>query len=260
MELGSGTRVLVTGASRGIGQALVRAFAARGCTLGLVSRSREELEQLAGSLPEDGHQVLPADVGDAGSVRNAVESFGDLDVLVANAGVAHYRKFQDLPVEKAEQMTRVNWLGTLYSVDAALPRMIERGRGHIVIVSSGAGFRAFPQASVYGATKAAQRAFSDALRHELAGTGVSVTTVFPGEIRSQLHAHEKDQMPAWYRADDAVDPDELVKRVLEAVERDRRSVIYPPIVGLLRVMHGLSPRASDAILRRLRGRTAAPRS
>src|SRR3954468_17643083 len=134
MDLGSGTRVLVTGASRGIGEALVRAFAARGCTLGLVSRSREELEALAGSLPGDGHQALPADVGDAGSVRGAIESFGDLDVLVANAGIAHYRKFQDLPLEKAEQMTRVNWLGTLYSVDAALPGMIARGRGHVAIV------------------------------------------------------------------------------------------------------------------------------
>src|SRR4051794_11152859 len=195
MDLGTGTRVLVTGASRGIGEALVRAFAARGCTLGLVSRSQEELDELAGSLPGQGHQALAADVGDADSVRAAIESFGDLDVLVANAGIAHYRNFQDLPLEKAEQMTRVNWLGTLYSVDAALPGMIERRRGHIAIVSSGAGFRSFPQASVYGATKAAQRAFSDALRHELAGTGVSVTTVFPGEIRSQLHATRRTRCP-----------------------------------------------------------------
>src|SRR3954468_13252728 len=260
MDLGTGTRVLVTGASRGIGEALVRAFAARGCTLGLVSRSQGEPDELAGSLPGQGHQALAADVGDADSVRAAIESFGDLDVLVANAGIAHYRNFQELPLEKAEQMTRVNWLGTLYSVDAALPGMIERRRGHVAIDSSGAGFRAFPQASVYGATKAAQRAFADALRHELDGTGVSVTTVFPGEIRSQLHAHEKDHMPAWYRSDDAADPDELAKRVVEAVEHDRRFVQYPPIVGLLRVVNGLSPRLSDLMLRTLRGRSAAPRA
>jgi short-subunit dehydrogenase len=260
MELGSGTRVLVTGASRGIGESLVRAFAARGCSLGLVSRSEEELRALADTLPGNGHEVLVADTGDSESIRGAIERFGDLDVLVANAGIAHYRRFQDLPLERAEQMTRVNWLGTLYSVDAALPGMIERGRGHLVVISSGAGFRAFPQASVYGATKAAQRAFADALRHELAGTRVSVTTVFPGEIRSQLHAHERDQMPDWYHADDAADPDELAKRVVEAVERDRRAVMYPRIVGLLRVMHGISPRLSDAILRTLRGRSAAPRS
>src|SRR3954453_4925721 len=232
MDLGTGTRVLVTGASRGIGEALVRAFAARGCTLGLVSRSQEELDELAGSLPGQGHQALAADVGDADSVRAAIESFGDLEVLVANAGIAHYRNFQDLPLEKAEQMTRVNWLGTLYRVDAALPGMIERGRGHIAIVSSGAGFRAFPQASVYGATKAAQRAFADALRHELDRTGVSVTTVFPGEIRSQLHAHEKDQIPAWSRSDDAADPDVLAKRVVGALEHAPRFVQYPRVLPL----------------------------
>jgi short-subunit dehydrogenase len=259
MDLGSGTRVLVTGASRGIGESLARAFAARGCTLGLVSRSEDQLRALAESLPGDGHEALAADVADRESVGAAIERFGELDVLVANAGIAHYSSFQDLPLERAEQMTRVNWLGTLYTVDAALPGMLERGRGHVVVLSSGAGFRAFPQASVYGATKAAQRAFADALRHELAGTGVSVTTVFPGEIRSQLHAHERDRMPDWYRSDDAADPDELAKRVVDGVERDRRAVVYPPIVRVLGVVHGISPRLSDFMLRTLRGRSAAPR-
>src|SRR5919201_1083698 len=260
MELGSGTRVLITGASRGIGESLARAFAARGCTLGLVSRSEDELKALAESLPGDRHEALPADVGDRESVGTAIDRFGELDVLVANAGIAHNKPFQELPLERAEQMTRVNWLGTLYSVDAALPGMLERGRGQVVIVSSGAGFRAFPQASVYGATKAAQRAFAEALRHELAGTGVSVTTVFPGEIRSQLHAHERQEMPDWYHADDAADPDELAKRVVEAVERDRRAGHLTPTVGVFRVVHGIPPRVSDVVLRTLRGRSAAPRT
>jgi short-subunit dehydrogenase len=227
--------------------------------LGLVARSENDLQQLAESLPGEGHQALAADVGDRESVGAVVERFGDVEVLVANAGIAHYRPFQELPLEHAEQMTRVNWIGTLTAIDAVLPGMLRRGSGHLVVVSSGAGFRAFPRASVYGATKAAQRAFADALRHELAGTGVSVTTVFPGEIRSHLHAHERGEMPAWYRSDDAADPDELAARVVEAVERDRRAVHYPPIVRVLRVMHGISPRVSDTMLRTLRGRSAAPR-
>jgi short-subunit dehydrogenase len=259
MELRSGTRVLITGASRGIGESLARAFAARGCTLALVARSADELEALAGALPGDGHVALAADAADAGALVGAVERFGDLDVLVANAGVAHYLRFPELPLDRAEQMTRVNWLGTLYAVKAALPSMLERGRGQVVLVSSGAGFRAFPQASVYGATKAAQRMFGEALRHELAGTGVSVTVVYPGEIRTHLHDHEKERMPEWYDRERAADPDELARRVVLAVERDRRAVHYPPIVRLLRIMHGLSPRASDLVLRTLRGRTAAPR-
>jgi short-subunit dehydrogenase len=259
MEIRSGTRVLVTGASRGIGESIARAFAERGCTLGLLARSRSELEALAAALPGDGHVALPADAGDAGEVAAAIERFGELDVLVVNAGIAHYLKFPELPLERAEQMTRVNWLGTLYAVKAALPGMLERRRGQIVLVSSGAGYRAFPQASVYGATKAAQRAFGEALRHELDGTGVSVTLVYPGEIRTHLHDHEKEHMPTWYSREDLADPEELAKRVVDGVEHDRRAVHYPQVVELLRVMHGLSPRASDLVLRALRGRSAAPR-
>jgi short-subunit dehydrogenase len=167
MELGAGTRVLVTGASRGIGEAIARAFAARGCTLGLVARCRERLDQLAASLPGTGHRALEGDVGDAASIGGAVREFGKVDVLVANAGVTHYMPFAELPLEKAEEMDRVNWLGTLYTLKAALPGMLERRSGHIVVISSGGGVRGFPSAAVYNGTKAAQRGFAEALRHEL---------------------------------------------------------------------------------------------
>lgn len=259
MQLTNGTRVLVTGATRGIGRALARAFAERGCTVGLVARSEDELARLADELPGDGHVPLRADVGEREEIAAAVERFGRCDVLVANAGVARYLPFQDLPLEEAERMTRVNWLGTLYTVKAALAGMIERGGGQVVVISSGAGYRSFPRASIYGATKAAQRGFADALRHELDGTGVSVTTVFPGEIATDLHAHERDSMPGWYRDGDAARPEPLAERVVRAVERDSRDVHYPPIVRVLRVLHGISPGLSDAVLRRLRGRSVAPR-
>ena len=255
----SGTRVAITGASRGIGRALAEAFAARGSTMRLMARSSAELEELAGSLPGRGHAALPADVTDSEAVREALERFQPVDVLVANAGIAHYLPFPELPLERAEQMTRINWLGTLNAVKAVLPGMAERRRGHLVVVASGAALRSFPQASVYGATKAAQQAFAEALRHELAGTGVSLTTVYPGEIATHLHDHEKERMPAWYRSGGAARPEPLAERVVEAVERDRPAVYYPPVVRLLRLANGLSPALSDAILRRLRGPSAAPR-
>ena len=191
MDLGPRTRVLVTGASRGIGAAVADAFEQRGCTVARVSRT----------------SALSADVADANSIARAVESFEPIDVLVANAGIAHYLPFREMPLELAEELTRVNWLGTVYTVRAGLPGMLERRRGHIVIVSSGAGLRAFPHAAVYGATKAAQRGFAEALRHELDGTGVSVTTVYPGQIRTGLHDHEKERMPDWYRLERAAAPE-----------------------------------------------------
>jgi short-subunit dehydrogenase len=260
MQVEPGTRVLITGASRGIGEALARAFAARGATLGLVARSQGELEALARSLPGEDHVALPADVGDAGSVAAAVERFGRVDVLVANAGVAHYGPFHEQELELAERMTRVNWLGTLYTVKAALPRMLDRARGQIVIVSSGAGHRAFPFAAVYGATKAAQSGFAEALRHELSGSGVSVTTVYPGEIESHLHDHQLERLPDWNdREKNAAPPEPLAERVVAAVERDARSVHYPPAVAGLRVLQGISPRLADRVVRATRGKTAAPR-
>ena len=155
-------------------------------------------------------------------------------------------------------MTRVNWLGTVYTVRAALPRLVAQRSGHVVIVSSGAALRAFPQAAAYGATKAAQRAFAGALRHELAGTGVGVTTVFPGEIATRLHAHEEATMPAWYDGRRA-DPGELARLVLDAVEADRRDVVYPRQIRLLG-LDGIAPRAVDRLLARLRGSSAAPRA
>ncbi len=259
MELRAGIRVLVTGASRGIGEAIARAFAARGCTLGLVARAVEPLELLAASLPGHGHVALPGDVSEAPSIARAVREFGRVDVLVVNAGITHYMPFAELPLEKAEQMVRVNWLGTLYTVKAALPAMLELRRGHIVVVSSGGGVRGFPSAAVYNGTKAAQRAFAEALRHELHGTGVSVTTVYPGEVETSLHDHELDRMPDWYHLDRRSPAGPLGEKVVEAVEQDRREVFYPPIVRLLRVVNGVAPRAADVILRRMLGESAAPR-
>lgn len=263
MELGAGTRVLVTGASRGIGRALCEAFARRGCVVGLLSRSEEELRELAASLPSppDGaeHEVLVADVGESEEVSAAVDHFGEVDVVVANAGVADYARFVDMDLELVERMTRINWLGTVYTVRAALPGMLERRRGHLVVVSSGAALRSFPQAAAYGATKAAQRAFSEALWHELAGTDVDLTLVYPGEIATDIHAHERDSLPTWRTIAEEADPAKLAAEVVEAVENVERAVYYPPLVQALRGAHGLSPRLADVALRRLRGPTAAPR-
>ncbi|HST39243.1 MAG TPA: SDR family NAD(P)-dependent oxidoreductase, partial [Conexibacter sp.] len=249
MEVGSGTRALVTGASSGIGRALAHALAARGARLGLAARSAPELERLAAELPglAGSHHALPCDVAERAQVDAVVERFvaatGGIELVVANAGIAHYGPFRELAPERIERMTAVNWLGTVWTVRAALEPMVAAGRGHVVIVSSGAGQRAFPDAAVYGATKAAQRAFGEALRHELAGTGVSLTVAFPGEIATSLHDHEKARMPAWYHGDArAASPEALAAAILDAVTADRRTIAFPRLVGLLGVANGISPR------------------
>jgi short-subunit dehydrogenase len=242
VQIGPGTRVLVTGASRGIGAAVADSFAARGCEVGRVSRSGEPA----------------ADVADPDSIAAAISEFGTIDVLVANAGIAHYLPFKDMPLAMVEELTRVNWLGTVHTVRAALPGMLERRHGQIAIVSSGAGIRSFPNAAAYGATKFAQRGFGEALRHELKGTGVGVTMVYPGQIHSGLHDHERERMPAWYKPERTSPPEPLAEAVVAGVEKGSREVFYPRIVRLLRIVHGLQPGLADLMLRRIMDRSAAP--
>jgi short-subunit dehydrogenase len=257
-----GTKAIVTGASRGIGRALAVELAARGARLGLIARSKDGLEQLASELPGSEHLALAADVGRRAQVEHAVARFAKaadgLDLLIANAGVAHYGPFADLDVERAEEMVRVNVLGTIFTVRAGLPVLLHRARGHLVVLSSGAALRAFPWAAVYGGTKAFERGFAEALRHELSGTGVGLTIVYPGEVATDLHAHERDRMPDWYRSDEALPPAEVAAAIIEAITEDRRQVHVPGLVRALG-LNGLSPRLTDEILARLRGPSAAPR-
>jgi short-subunit dehydrogenase len=262
VRIGSGTRALVTGASRGIGRALAHVLAARGATVGLAARSVSDLQAVAAELP-GAHHVLVCDVALRESVLAAAEEFvaatGGIDLLIVNAGIAHYEPITTQPIEQIELMTEVNWLGTVYTVKAALGHMLAAGSGHIVVISSGAGLRSFPGAAAYSATKAAQRMFAEALRHELAGTGVSLTTVYPGEIATSLHAHQ-GVMPEWYRGGERAAPAAaLAERVVRAVERDSRDLYWKAPVRGMAVLQGISPRLADAALRRMRGTSAAPR-
>jgi len=261
MRVEPGTRALVTGASKGIGRATARALAGRGVRVGLVARGEQDLAALAADLSGD-PVILPADVSSresiAGAVQRFVEQAGGIELLVANAGLAHYGPFFDQPIEHAEEMVSVNVLGTIYSVAAALGPMRDRARGHIVVVSSGAGLRAFPWGAVYGATKAADRGFAEALRHELSGTGVSVTTVYPGEVESDLHSHQRDRLPDWRRDENTIPAEQVADAIVEAVESDRREAFVPPAVRALG-LNGLAPRVTDRLVAAMRGPAAAPR-
>ena len=265
MRIQHGTRAVVTGASRGIGQAVSSELAFRGARLGLIARGKEALEELAGELPansEAPHVTAVADVAKWGQTSRAIDRLakhlGGIDLLVANAGVLHYGPFAEQDLEQAEAMVNVNVFGTLYTVKAALPHMLEGRVGHIVILSSAAGLRSFPWGAVYGGTKAFDRGFAEALRHELAGTGISVTAVYPGEYGTTILEHQRDRLPAWRSNEDERPVSELVAAILKGVEEDARAVYAPPVVRVLG-LSGIAPRLTDQILTRIRGRSAAPR-
>jgi NADP-dependent 3-hydroxy acid dehydrogenase YdfG len=182
----AGQVAVITGSSRGIGRALARAGRAAGMRLVLSARGGEALSALAGELDGEGREVLalPGDVSDREYCRRLVgaaeERFGGIDVLINNAGLAVGGKIADTRPEDVETMVRVNFLGSYYCTRFALPGMIRRGRGHVVMMDSVAGIKYSPGGSIYSATKFALRSLAEALRNEVQEHNIKVTAIYPG--------------------------------------------------------------------------------
>jgi 3-oxoacyl-[acyl-carrier protein] reductase len=176
-----GKVAFVTGASRGIGAAVSRALAGQGVKVGLASRRGDDLGVGLG---------LRCDARDRGEVEAAVartvEEFGRLDICVANAGVGSYHPFLDTPVEHVEEMIELNLLGTIWTVRACLPHLLERGEGDVVTLASEAGRRGLPGEAVYCASKFGQVGFTRALDHEVREQGVRCTNVCPGGVATDF--------------------------------------------------------------------------
>jgi short-subunit dehydrogenase len=180
-----GAVVAVTGASAGIGRETALAFARQGAKLAVCARRLDRLEALAEAVQAVGSEclVMAVDVGEQEQVRRFVEGavarFGRLDVLVNNAGYGVRGRVEETPADAYERLMRVNYLGTVFGCQVAVPIMRRQGRGVIINVSSIVGHRAMPGGAAYGATKAAQIGLTEALRVELRGSGVHVSSVHP---------------------------------------------------------------------------------
>jgi len=231
-----GKVVLVTGASSGIGEELVRQLASAGAKLTLAARRAELLERLAGEIAATGFAMplaVPCDVtrdGDAErAVAETVRHWGKLDIAVANAGFGVVGAFAELTLADYRRQFETNVFGVLRTLKAALPEVV-RTRGQLVVTGSVAGWVATPGTSPYGMSKAALRALAGSITPELARSGVAVTLVSPGFVESDirrvdnqglLHARARDPIPAWL----VMDRRKAVRQILRAVARRRREVI-----------------------------------
>ncbi len=222
----TGKRVLLSGATGGLGRAIAEALAARGATLVLSSRKAEALEELARSLPGDGHSTLVADLAEPGAGERLASEAGDVDVLVANAGLPGTGRLEDFSEEEVGRVLRVNLEAPIRMAHRLVPAMKERGSGHLVFVSSLSGKAFSPRSSLYSATKSGLRGFALALREDLWTSGVGVSVVMPGFVREAGMFHDSGAKPPPGLGTST--PGEVASGVVRAIERNRAEVEVAP--------------------------------
>jgi short-subunit dehydrogenase len=216
------TVALVTGASSGIGAATARELAKRGARVVLAARRADLLAEQVAAITNAGGQAtaIEADVADSAALErlanDAVAVYGRVDALINNAGIGSGKRYERMEPEDIERMVSVNLMAPLLLTRLLLPGMLERKRGSVVCVASVSGLIATE--TLYSATKFGVRGFALSLRRELRGTGVNVSVVSPGFIRTDLTAWRRAPMPG---------PEIVANAIAGLLTRPRREVVVP---------------------------------
>jgi short-subunit dehydrogenase len=244
---------IVTGASSGIGRATALALAKQGARLALGARNLDALEEVSGEIQALGGEalVLQTDVTCEDQVQRLVEAtlerWGQVDILVANAGQYIRKPVRELTVSDMQDSLAVNFFGGLYAVLSVLPYMLEKEYGHIIIVSTLDTKTPLPPDSPYVAAKSAMSGFGEVLRQELYGRGVHVSMIYPGRVDTPMI---KDLSFSWVSA--KIPPEMVANEILIAIKRRKAQVILPVQAYLLILMHIFFPRLADWATRTFR--------
>jgi short-subunit dehydrogenase len=233
----AGQRVLLTGATGGLGAAIARRLTAEGAELVLSGRRADMLAALA---EETGATVIAADLSDPSDVDRLIAAAGEIDILVANAGIPATGRLAAYTADQIDRALDVNLRAPIVLAHALAPAMVARGRGHIVFMSSIAGKSATPRSSIYNATKFALRGFSLALRAELRSQGVGVSAIFPGFIRDAgMFAETGIKLPPGVGTKS---PEHVARAVVRAIRHNRAEVDVAPVgIRFSALLSGLTP-------------------
>ena len=236
MEI-SGKRALITGATGGLGRAIAQALADAGATCVLSSRKPDELEALAAALPGTGHATIPGDLAVEGDAERIVEQAGDIDILVANAGLPGTGHLENVDRDRVVATVRVNIEAPILQARAVIPSMRAKGEGSMVFVSSMAGKVASPRSSIYNATKFGLRGFVYGLRQDLHGSGVGASLVLPGFVREAgMFADSGMKAPP---GTGTATPDQVADAVVTAIKQNKREIPVAPVGTRLLAGFGL---------------------
>lgn len=219
--------VMITGASSGIGRGLALEIAQRGASVGLLARREELLSELVSEIKAHNAKALAAaaDVRDAAAVRAAADRFrnelGPIDVLIANAGIGTSAHAIQLQPDHVAEVININVLGAVNTLAAVAPEMVERGQGRLVAISSLAAYRGLAKSAAYCASKAALSAYFESVRIDLRSTGVEVTIIHPGFIKTAITAGREAKMPY------LMELEEGVKKIVWAIEKGKKIYSFP---------------------------------
>ena len=226
MRTFQGKRYWLVGASEGLGLALAQKLSAAGAELILSARNPETLAAAVATLPGKA-SALTVDVGSSDSVAAAAAQLGDLDGMVFLAGVYWPMRAQDWDAKAAEAMADINFTGCVRAVGAALPGMVAKGRGHIVITGSLSGFRGLPGAIGYAASKAGTMVLAESMYADLRKTGIAVQLANPGFIRTRLTAKNDFTMPF------IMEPEAAADIMFRHMQSDRFKISFPTLFSWL---------------------------
>jgi short-subunit dehydrogenase len=225
MEL-SGHTALLTGSTGGLGRAIAATLAGRGAKLVLSGRKPEALDALAAELPGDGHRTVPSDLAELGAAEKLAAEAGEVDILVANAGLPGTGRLPDYSAEQLTGTLRVNLEAPILLARALEPGMLERGSGHMVFISSLSGKSATPLSSIYNATKFGLRGFALGLRADLDPLGIGVSIVSPGTIREAGMYSDSGAPPIPGLGTGT--PAQVAAAVVKAIEKNKVEITVAP--------------------------------
>ncbi len=246
------THIWIVGASSGIGRELALQYANLGKKVTVSARSTDALKQVKDLKPEH-ISILPLDVTKSHDVTSAVEHLFQEeqtypDLVILNAGTYKPMSYTKFSSAFAEETMAVNYMGVVRCIEGILPHYIEQGRGHLVVVSSVAGYQGLPKSLAYGPTKAALINLCEGLNIELGGTGVRVQVVNPGFVKTPLTAGNKFPMPFLMEVEDAA------QRIITGIGKDRFEIAFPTRFALILKFIGLLPYSlSLPLIRKMTG-------